>query len=53
VAEHKGAKAKYPVVDSHNHTTVSASNIDQLIREMDELNLRVLVNLSGGAIPMR
>jgi predicted TIM-barrel fold metal-dependent hydrolase len=45
---HLVPKAKFPVVDSHNHTTVSAQNIDQLIKEMDELNLRVLVNLSGG-----
>jgi hypothetical protein len=30
---------------------VNASNIDQLIAEMDQLNLRVLVNLSGGSNP--
>lgn len=48
VAEHKVPKAKYPVVDSHNHTTITAQNIDQMIAEMDQLNLRVLVNLSGG-----
>ena len=48
VEEHKVPKAKYPVVDSHNHTTVNANNIEQLIKEMDALNLRVLVNLSGG-----
>jgi len=51
VAEHRVPSAKFPVVDSHNHTTVNAANIDQLIREMDELNLRVLVNLSGGSNP--
>jgi len=34
------ANAKFPVIDSHNHTTVNASNIDQLISEMDQLNLR-------------
>jgi predicted TIM-barrel fold metal-dependent hydrolase len=50
-AEHLVPTAKYPVIDSHNHTTVSASNIDQLIAEMDQLNLRVLVNLSGGSNP--
>jgi uncharacterized protein len=51
-AEHKVPKAKFPVVDSHNHTTINAqTNIDQLIKEMDELNLRVLVNLSGGSNP--
>jgi predicted TIM-barrel fold metal-dependent hydrolase len=51
VPRHPVPRAKYPVVDSHNHTTVNASNIDQLVREMDELNLRVLVNLSGGSNP--
>jgi hypothetical protein len=51
VAQHPVRKAKFPVVDSHNHTTVNASNIDQLIAEMDQLNLRVLVNLSGGSNP--
>jgi predicted TIM-barrel fold metal-dependent hydrolase len=44
-------KAKFPVIDSHNHTTITADNIDQMIKEMDENNLRVLVNLSGGSDP--
>ncbi len=47
--EHLVSRAKYPVVDIHNHETISADNVDQMIREMDELNLRVLVNLSGGS----
>ena len=51
VPEHPVPKARFPVIDSHNHTTVSASNIDQLISEMNQLNLRVLVNLSGGSNP--
>jgi uncharacterized protein len=48
VAEHKVPKAKFPVIDSHNHTNITAANIDQMIADMDALNLRVLVNLSGG-----
>ena len=48
VEEHKTPRAKFPVIDSHNHTTISAANIDQMIKDMDALNLRVLVNLSGG-----
>ena len=32
---HPVPKAKSPVIDSHNHTTVNASNVDQLIAEMD------------------
>ena len=49
VAEpHLVPKAKFPVVDVHSHTTATADNMPQLIKEMDALNLRVLVNLSGG-----
>jgi predicted TIM-barrel fold metal-dependent hydrolase len=47
--EHLVPKAKYPVVDIHNHTDINAGNIEQMVRDMDELNLRVLVNLSGGS----
>ena len=47
--EHLVPKAKFPVVDIHNHTNITAENIEQMVREMDELNLRVLVNLSGGS----
>ncbi len=42
--EHLVPKAKFPVVDSHNHTTINADNIEQMIQEMDALNLRILVN---------
>jgi uncharacterized protein len=42
-------KAKFPVVDIHSHLTITAENMDQTIREMDALNLRVLNNLSGGS----
>jgi predicted TIM-barrel fold metal-dependent hydrolase len=51
VAEHLVPKAKFPVIDSHNHTTIDANNIDSMIQQMDALNLRVLVNLSGGSNP--
>ena len=47
--EHLVPKAKFPVVDIHNHTGVNADNMAQLIKEMDALNLRVMVNLSGGS----
>ena len=48
-AAHLVPKAKFPVIDIHNHTQISAENIEQMIREMDELNLRVMNNLSGGS----
>ncbi len=47
--EHLVPKAKFPVVDSHSHLRITPENIEQTIKEMDALNLRVLVNLSGGS----
>ncbi len=49
--EHLVPNARFPVIDIHNHTTVTAESIDKLIGEMDALNLRVLNNLSGGSNP--
>jgi predicted TIM-barrel fold metal-dependent hydrolase len=51
VEEHLVPRAKYPVVDVHNHTSITANNLDQMIADMDALNLQVLVNLSGGSDP--
>ena len=48
-ADHLVLKAKFPAVDIHSHQRVDADNIDRLVQEMDALNLRVLVNLSGGS----
>jgi uncharacterized protein len=47
--EHLVPRAKFPVVDIHSHQGVDAASADQLIKEMDALNLRLLVNLSGGS----
>jgi len=47
--EHLVPKAKYPVVDIHSHERATAENMDQLVKDMDALNLRVLVNLTGGS----
>src|SRR5262249_9828327 len=47
--EHKIDRAKYPLVDIHSHHwNPTADHVDQLVKEMDTINLRVLVNLSGG-----
>ena len=50
VPEHKPARAKYPFVDVHNHQDrdMSAAEAAQLVADMDRINLRVMVNLSGG-----
>jgi len=47
--DHPVPRAKYPLVDIHNHQNVNAENVERLIKEMDELNMRVMVNLSGGS----
>jgi predicted TIM-barrel fold metal-dependent hydrolase len=46
-------KAKFPVVDVHTHGTSSFVKTPERIAEMDALNLRVLVDLSGGSAPER
>jgi uncharacterized protein len=49
VPEHKVARAKYPFVDVHNHQDIGMSpeDLDRLVKDMDALNMRVMVNLSG------
>ncbi len=47
--EHQIGRAKYPFVDIHSHHwNPTAEHVDQVVKEMDTINLRVLVNLSGG-----
>jgi len=47
--EHKVERAKFPFIDIHSHHwNPTASEVDQLVKEMDTINLRVMVNLSGG-----
>jgi len=48
---HLVPKAKFPVVDVHTHGTSSFVTQPDRIKEMDALNLRVLVDLSGGTDP--
>jgi predicted TIM-barrel fold metal-dependent hydrolase len=48
VPEHKITKARFPFIDVHNHQfTMPIQNLDKLVAEMDELNMKVMVNLSG------
>jgi predicted TIM-barrel fold metal-dependent hydrolase len=45
----KITRAKFPLIDVHNHQRASSpEQVDRLVKEMDALNLRVMVNLSGG-----
>lgn len=45
--------AKYPFIDVHAHQgragSMSAAEVDGLVQAMDGLNMRVMVNLSGGS----
>jgi len=48
VPEHPITKSKYPFIDAHNHQfDMSSENLDKVVTGMDELNMAVMVNLSG------
>jgi predicted TIM-barrel fold metal-dependent hydrolase len=49
--EHPVPRARYPVIDIHSHQPVpiSADQFARVVRSMDDLNLRIVVNLSGGS----
>ena len=48
VPENPVERAKFPFVDVHSHHWgLAEKNLDELIQEMDELNMQVVVNLSG------
>lgn len=49
VPEHPLSRSKFPFIDVHNHqNNLSANSIRQLLQDMDKLNMKVMVNLSGG-----
>lgn len=48
VSEHKLTRSKFPFIDVHNHQeSMPSMNLGTLIKEMDKLNMKVMVNLSG------
>ena len=48
VPEHHPTKARYPFIDVHNHQwRVPEQDLAKLYREMDSLNMTVMINLSG------
>ena len=52
VPENLLTSARFPFVDIHGHQSgarMSLGNVDRLVGEMDELNMAVMVNLSGGS----
>jgi uncharacterized protein len=49
VPAHPVPRAKYPVIDVHSHHfRLTPESYAEVVRAMDALNLRILVNLSGG-----
>ena len=52
VPENLLTRAKFPFVDIHGHqraSRMSPADVDRLVAQMDELNMAVMVNLSGGS----
>ncbi len=51
VPQHPVPRAKFPVIDVHSHHTSAPAPayLDRLLSEMDQINLRILINLSGGS----
>lgn len=48
VPENPLTKAKFPFIDVHNHQfSMPTQDLSKLVGEMDDLNMAVLVNLSG------
>lgn len=47
-AEHPLTRAKFPFIDVHNHQyNMPTQDIPALLKQMDSLNMKVMVNLSG------
>ncbi len=50
VTQHLLTRAKFPFIDVHNHQyQMPTMDLNKLTTEMDKLNMRVMVNLSGGS----
>jgi uncharacterized protein len=48
VPQHVLTRAKYPFIDVHNHQwSMPSQNLKNLVADMDKMNLKVMVNLSG------
>ncbi len=51
VPQHPTTRAKLPFIDVHSHQrpNMTPEQVDKLVADMDGINLRILVNLSGGS----
>jgi len=51
VPEHPLTKAKFPFIDVHNHQfRMPEMDLSTLIKEMEKMNMKVMVNLSGQSV---
>ncbi len=53
VPAHPVSRARFPVIDAHNHLPITRllmakTDLDEWVRGMDFVNVRAIVNLSGG-----
>ena len=50
VAEHPVSRSKFPFIDVHNHQyRMGSGSLSEIVTNMDALNMKVMVNLSGGS----
>jgi predicted TIM-barrel fold metal-dependent hydrolase len=50
VPEHPLSSAKYPFIDVHSHQfRMATQDLSELIKEMDKMNMAIMINLSGGS----
>lgn len=53
VPEHPLKRAKFPFIDVHNHQgNMATQDLSKLLKQMDSLNMQVMVNLSGRGFRM-
>ena len=47
--QHLVSRAKFPVIDIHSHhpTPISPEQYEKVVKAMDQLNIRLIINLSG------
>ncbi len=50
VPQHPVARARYPFIDVHSHQNgrMPPDRLEKLVADMDAMNMRIMVNLSGG-----
>jgi uncharacterized protein len=48
VPQHPVPRARFPFIDIHNHQRAEPGLAERLVKDMDAINMRVMVNLSGG-----